>query len=83
MELLTGWMALDDYRPNERQYLVEWFWNIKSSKGRLFSTIDPALDVKQESTLENIYTIAELVGHCIARDPGQCLDMSCEYVRAL
>lgn len=76
MELLTGWMALDDDRPNESQYLVAWFWNIKSSKEKLIAAIDPALDVKQESTFESIYTVAELAGHCTAREPGQRPDMS-------
>ncbi|XP_059296194.1 receptor-like kinase TMK3 [Lycium ferocissimum] len=76
MELLTGWMALDEDRPDESQYLVAWFWNIKSSKEKLMAAIDPALDVKQESTFESIYTIAELAGHCTAREPGQRPDMS-------
>ncbi|KAK4377784.1 hypothetical protein RND71_004080 [Anisodus tanguticus] len=76
MELLTGWMALDEDRPNESQYLVSWFWNIKSSKEKLLAAIDPALDVKQESTFESIYTVAELAGHCTAREPGQRPDMS-------
>ncbi|KAM3288354.1 receptor-like kinase TMK3 [Capsicum chacoense] len=76
MELLTGWMALDEDRPNESQYLVAWFWNIKSSKEKLVAAIDPSLDVKQESTLESIYTVAELAGHCTAREPGQRPDMS-------
>ncbi|XP_055807344.1 receptor protein kinase TMK1-like [Solanum dulcamara] len=76
MELLTGWMALDEDRPNESQYLVGWFWNIKSSKEKLIASIDPALDVKQESTFESICTVAELAGHCTAREPGQRPDMS-------
>ncbi|PHU29275.1 putative receptor protein kinase TMK1 [Capsicum chinense] len=52
VELLTGWMALDEDRPNESQYLDAW--NIKSSKEKLIAAIDPALDVKQESTLDGI-----------------------------
>ncbi|PHU00371.1 putative receptor protein kinase TMK1 [Capsicum chinense] len=74
MELLTGGMALDEDRPNESQYLVAW--NIKSSKEKLIAAIDPALDVKQESTLDNIYTVAELAGYCTARETGQRPDMS-------
>ncbi|KAF3628799.1 putative nuclear transcription factor Y subunit B-5-like [Capsicum annuum] len=73
-QLLTGWMALDEDRPNESQYLVAW--NIKSSKEKLIAAMDPALDVKQESTLDNIYTVAELAGYCTAREPGQRPDMS-------
>ncbi|KAF3633086.1 hypothetical protein FXO37_27201 [Capsicum annuum] len=52
MELLIGWMALDEDRPNESQYLDAW--NIKSSKEKLIAAIDPVLDVKQESTLDGI-----------------------------
>ncbi|MCD7455237.1 hypothetical protein HAX54_027449 [Datura stramonium] len=73
MELLTGWMALDEDRPNESQYLVAWFWNIKSSKEKLIAAIDPALDVKQESTFESICTVAELAGHCTARESANAL----------
>ncbi|PHT95856.1 hypothetical protein T459_03738 [Capsicum annuum] len=74
MELLTGWMALDEDRSNESQYLVAW--NIKSSKEKLIAAIDPVLDVKQESTLDSIYTVAEPAGHCTAREPDQRPDMS-------
>lgn len=76
MELLTGRMALDEDRPDESQYLVAWFWNIKSSKEKLIAAIDPALDMKPESTSESIYTVAELAGHCTAREPSQRPDMS-------
>ncbi|XP_009767611.1 receptor-like kinase TMK4 [Nicotiana tabacum] len=76
MELLTGWMALDEDRPNESQYLVAWFWNIKSSKEKLMAAVDPALDVKEEAFESSVYTIAELAGHCTAREPGQRPDMS-------
>ncbi|KAF3630763.1 hypothetical protein FXO38_26970 [Capsicum annuum] len=74
MELLSGWMALDEDKPNESQYLVAW--NIKSFKEKRIATIDPALDVKQESTLDSIYTVAKLIGHCTTREPGQRPDMS-------
>ncbi|KAM3379634.1 hypothetical protein P3S68_012048 [Capsicum galapagoense] len=74
MKLLTGWMALDEDRSNGSQYLVAW--NIKSSKEKLIAAIDPVLDVKQESTLDSIYTVAEPAGHCTAREPGQRPDMS-------
>ncbi|XP_059278550.1 receptor-like kinase TMK3 [Lycium ferocissimum] len=74
MELLTGMMALDEDRPEESQYLVSWFWNNKSSKEKLMATVDPALDVKEDIT-ESISTLAELAGHCTAREPGQRPDM--------
>ncbi|KAK4772911.1 hypothetical protein SAY87_027930 [Trapa incisa] len=76
MELLTGLMALDEERPEETQYLVGYFWNIKSDKEKLLSAIDPVLDRKEETTFESISTIAELAGHCTAREPGQRPDMS-------
>ncbi|GMH22997.1 hypothetical protein Nepgr_024840 [Nepenthes gracilis] len=74
MELLTGLMALDEDRPEEMQYLAAWFWKIKSNKEKLMAAIDPALDVKEE-TYESIATIAELAGHCTAREPSQRPDM--------
>ncbi|OIT31477.1 PREDICTED: receptor-like kinase TMK3 [Nicotiana attenuata] len=74
MELLTGMMALDEDRTEESQYLVAWFWNIKSTKEKLMAAIDPALDVKEE-IIESISTLAELAGHCTAREPGQRPDM--------
>lgn len=74
MELLTGLMALDEDRPEESQYLAAWFWNIKSSKEKLKAAIDPALDMKEE-IFESICAIAELAGHCTAREPNQRPDM--------
>lgn len=74
MELLTGMMALDEDRPEESQYLVPWFWSIKSSKDKLMAAIDPALNKKGE-TLESISIIAELAGHCTVREPSQRPDM--------
>lgn len=74
MELLTGLMALDEDRPEESQYLAAWFWNIKSSKEKLKAAIDPALDMKDE-IFESICAIAELAGHCTAREPNQRPDM--------
>nr|XP_027066700.1 receptor protein kinase TMK1-like isoform X4 [Coffea arabica] len=74
MELLTGLVALDEDRPEESQYLAAWFWHIKSSEEKLMAAIDPALDVKEEK-LESISIIAELAGHCTAREPNQRPDM--------
>lgn len=74
MELLTGLMALDEERPEESQYLAAWFWNIKSSNEKLKAAIDPALDMKEE-IFESICAIAELAGHCTAREPNQRPDM--------
>ncbi|KAI7992045.1 Receptor protein kinase TMK1 [Camellia lanceoleosa] len=74
MELLTGLTALDEDRPEENQYLASWFLKIKSTKGKLMTAIDPSLDVKQE-TFDTISIIAELAGHCTAREPNQRPDM--------
>lgn len=77
MELLTGLMALDEDRPEESQYLAAWFWHIKSDKVKLMAAIDTALDIKdiKEETFESISIIAELAGHCTAREPSQRPDM--------
>ncbi|KAK2969129.1 hypothetical protein RJ640_017244 [Escallonia rubra] len=74
MELLTGLMALDEHRSEESRYLAEWFWQIKSNRERLLAAIDPALDAKEE-IIDSICLIAELAGHCTARDPNHRPDM--------
>ncbi|XP_010262997.1 PREDICTED: receptor protein kinase TMK1-like [Nelumbo nucifera] len=74
MELLTGLMALDEERPEESQYLAAWFLHIKSSREKLMAAIDPTLEVNEE-TFESISIIAELAGHCTAREPNQRPDM--------
>ncbi|MED6120189.1 hypothetical protein PIB30_018588 [Stylosanthes scabra] len=75
MELLTGLMALDESRPEENRYLAEWFWQIKSSKEKLLAAMDPALKVSQD-IFESIYIVAELAGHCTAREANHRPDMS-------
>uniref|UniRef100_A0A7N0V4V1 Protein kinase domain-containing protein n=2 Tax=Kalanchoe fedtschenkoi TaxID=63787 RepID=A0A7N0V4V1_KALFE len=74
MELLTGMMALDEDRPEESQYLAAWFWQIKSDKEKLKAAIDPSLH-PVEDMFPSIYAIADLAGHCTARDPNQRPDM--------
>lgn len=74
MELLTGMMALDDDRPEESQYLAAWFWQIKSDQDKLKAAIDSSLHVV-EDMFPSIYALAELAGHCTARDPNQRPDM--------
>ncbi|XP_057457450.1 receptor protein kinase TMK1-like [Lotus japonicus] len=75
MELLTGLMALDESRPEESRYLVEWFWRVKSRKENLMAAIDPTLETTDE-TFESISIVAELAGHCTARDSYHRPDMS-------
>ncbi|XP_076883850.1 receptor-like kinase TMK3 [Bidens hawaiensis] len=74
MELLTGLMALDEERPEESQYLAAWFWTIRSDKDKLMAAVDSALNATEE-TFETISIIADLAGHCTAREPGQRPDM--------
>ena len=81
MELLTGLMAIDEERPEPSKYLVAWFWHIKSTKEKLMATIDPILDVKDE-TFESISIIAELARHCTAKEPSQRPNM-CHAVKIL
>lgn len=74
MELLTGMMALDENRSEESQYLVSWFWYVKSTKEKLMAAIDPTLEMKDEM-FETISIVSDLAGHCTAREPGQRPDM--------
>lgn len=71
MELLTGLMALDEGRPEESRYLANWFWQIKSSRERLMAAVDAALNEDEAS----ISIVAELAGHCTAREPNHRPDM--------
>ncbi|CAI0391112.1 unnamed protein product [Linum tenue] len=75
MEMLTGLVALDEDRSEEKQYLAAWFWHVKSDKQKLRNAIDPALQPNDDETFESISTIAELAGHCTAREPSQRPDM--------
>ncbi|THG06807.1 hypothetical protein TEA_001956 [Camellia sinensis var. sinensis] len=61
--------ALDEDRSEENRYLAKWFWTIKSNREKLFAAIDPALAANEE-IFDSICIIAELAGHCTARDPN-------------
>ncbi|CAH9115519.1 unnamed protein product [Cuscuta epithymum] len=74
VELLTGLTALDEQRPEESRYLVEWFWEIKSDKEKLIASIDASMDAC-EDIYDSICTVTELAGHCTARDPNHRPDM--------
>ncbi|KAK1263627.1 putative receptor protein kinase TMK1 [Acorus gramineus] len=74
MELITGRKALDETQPEESIHLVTWFRRMQLNKDSFRKSIDPAMDVDEES-LESISTIAELAGHCCAREPYQRPDM--------
>ncbi|RAL45975.1 hypothetical protein DM860_006129 [Cuscuta australis] len=74
LELLTGLTALDEQRPEESRYLVEWFWEMKSNREKVMASIDPFLDAR-EDIYDSIGTVTELAGHCTARDPSHRPDM--------
>ncbi|KAB2620097.1 receptor protein kinase TMK1 [Pyrus ussuriensis x Pyrus communis] len=74
MELITGRKAIDESQPEERLHLVTWFRRMLINKDALRKVIDPTIDLNEE-TLSSISTVAELAGHCSAREPYQRPDM--------
>lgn len=74
IELLTGMTALDEDRPEETRHLASWFYHIKSNREHLRNAIDKSLDVSDE-TFEEVCVVAELAGHCTAREPQQRPEM--------
>ncbi|KAG6777354.1 hypothetical protein POTOM_017175 [Populus tomentosa] len=74
MEVITGRKALDDSQPEESMHLVTWFRRMHLNKDTFRKAIDPAIDLNEE-TLASISTVAELAGHCCAREPYQRPDM--------
>lgn len=74
MELITGRKALDETQPEESVHLVTWFKRMYINKDSFRKAIDPTIDLNEE-TLASISTVAELAGHCCAREPYQRPDM--------
>ncbi|XP_019175346.1 PREDICTED: receptor-like kinase TMK4 [Ipomoea nil] len=74
MEIITGRKALDETMPDERSHLVTWFRRVLINKDNLRKAIDPNLDPDDE-TYESISKVAELAGHCTAREPFQRPEM--------
>ncbi|OIT01965.1 PREDICTED: receptor protein kinase TMK1-like [Nicotiana attenuata] len=74
MELITGRRALDESQPEESMHLVTWFRRMHINKDTFQKAIDPTIDLNEE-TLASINTVAELAGHCCAREPYQRPDM--------
>ncbi|XP_030553227.1 receptor-like kinase TMK4 [Rhodamnia argentea] len=74
MEIITGRKALDDTMPDERAHLVTWFRRVLINKENIPKAIDQTLNPDEE-TLESIIKVAELAGHCTAREPFQRPDM--------
>ncbi|KAI3794908.1 hypothetical protein L1987_37549 [Smallanthus sonchifolius] len=75
MELITGRKALDETQPDERCHLVTWFRRVLISKENILKAIDQTLETENEETLDSISKVAELAGHCTAREPFQRPDM--------
>ncbi|XP_004298491.1 PREDICTED: probable receptor protein kinase TMK1 [Fragaria vesca subsp. vesca] len=74
MELITGRKAIDESQPGESCHLVTWFRR-KLIKTEAFPEIvDPRISVNEE-TISSICTVAELAGHCSAREPYQRPDI--------
>ncbi|KAJ0034684.1 hypothetical protein Pint_25593 [Pistacia integerrima] len=74
MEIITGRKALDDTMPDDRAHLVTWFRRVLMNKENILKAIDETLNPDEE-TMESIYRVAELAGHCTAREPHQRPDM--------
>ncbi|TKY56674.1 Receptor protein kinase TMK1 [Spatholobus suberectus] len=74
MELITGRKALDETQPEDSMHLVTWFRRMSINKDSFRKAIDPAIELNEE-TLASIHTVAELAGHCSAREPYQRPDM--------
>ncbi|KAA0046255.1 receptor protein kinase TMK1 [Cucumis melo var. makuwa] len=74
MELITGRKALDESQPEESMHLVTWFRRMQINKDSFHKAIDPTIDLTEE-TFASINTVAELAGHCCAREPYQRPDM--------
>ncbi|ERM97966.1 hypothetical protein AMTRI_Chr06g195230 [Amborella trichopoda] len=74
MELITGRRALDESQPEDSMHLVTWFRRVIANKEKIGKVIDPVIDLDEE-TYKSICTVAELAGHCTAREPHQRPDM--------
>lgn len=74
MELVTGRKAIDETQPEESMHLVTWFRRIYLNKDLFRKAIDPVINLNEEIPA-SISTVAELAGHCCAREPYQRPDM--------
>ncbi|XP_059296128.1 receptor-like kinase TMK4 [Lycium ferocissimum] len=74
MEILTGRKALDENLPEDRSHLVPWFKKMVVNKEKILEVLDSTLDPDEE-TYQSICKVAELAGHCTAREPSQRPDM--------
>lgn len=75
MEMITGRKALDESQPEESLHLVSWFRRMHINKDTFPKAIDPSIQIDDEDTISSITTVADLAGHCCAREPYQRPDM--------
>ncbi|MCD9560449.1 hypothetical protein HAX54_019131 [Datura stramonium] len=59
--------ALDESQPEESMHLVPWFRRMHINKETFRKAIDHTIDLDEE-TLASVSTVAELAGHCCARE---------------
>ncbi|KAL6555634.1 hypothetical protein OROHE_007306 [Orobanche hederae] len=77
MEIITGRKALDDSLPDEQSHLVTWFRRLIPDKEAIRLALDPVLlSLLDEENFLSISKVAELAGHCTARESYQRPDMS-------
>ncbi|MCO5600140.1 hypothetical protein L7F22_054248, partial [Adiantum nelumboides] len=74
MELITGRRALDETQPEDSVHLAAWFRRMSAGSDDFLNAIDPVLEVTEE-TLKSIKAVAELAGHCTAREAWNRPDM--------
>ncbi|GAB4828692.1 mitogen activated protein kinase [Ancistrocladus abbreviatus] len=74
MELITGRRALDETQPEDSVHLVTWFKRASISRDTFQKAFDPVIELDEE-TVASINTVAELSGHCCAREPLQRPEM--------
>lgn len=77
MELITGRKALEKTRPEDSVHLVPWFKKMHINKKTFRKAIDPCLEpCLDEAALASVTMVADLAGHCCAREPYQRPDMN-------
>ncbi|KAK2635522.1 hypothetical protein Ddye_030314 [Dipteronia dyeriana] len=77
MELISGRKALDETQPEDSVHLVTWFRRMhinKDNKDVFRKAFDQTIELDEE-TYSSVSTVAELAGHCCARESYQRPDM--------
>ncbi|XWS22330.1 hypothetical protein CRYUN_Cryun29cG0024600 [Craigia yunnanensis] len=74
VEIITSRKAVDATLPDEESHLVTWFRRVLINKDNIPKVVDDAINFDDE-TMASIFKVAELAGHCTAREPYQRPDM--------